>query len=149
MARANEAQFLQEVLKGDAGAILLCQHLFEISQIWDDLIDGSYVGKEQINRAFWLALIELPHNPFYVKHLTYLRPLLQHFVMDWFDANALEQRDDHQRNIAFVLRDSVGAIVSHCAFIVGGYDWMRQVSPEIREHIFDEPLENYKKGLEI
>jgi hypothetical protein len=65
------------------------------------------------------------------------------------DANTLEKGNSHQQTIAFVLRDNYCGIVSQCAYLIGGYVWMRKVSPEIRKLIFDETLEQYTERLKV
>lgn len=147
MPRANEEQFLFKVLCGRKDAVRFCQLLFRVSQVWDDLVDGDrQVAAEDINRAFWMLLVELPVNSFYNDHFSHLQPLLSQYICDWLDANELEKRgDDHGKNIAFVLRDGIGAIIIQCAYLLGGYDYMRKVSEEVRRHIFEEGLEKYKQ----
>lgn len=151
MPRPNEAEFLESVLQGHRSAIEFCQMLFRISQTWDDLIDldNDKVSKEKINQAFWEALIGLHENVFFLQHSHELVPLMRQYIMDWLDANTLELGTDHEINIAFVLRDGIGAMVAHCAYLIGGYKWMRHVSAEVRRHIFEESLGAYKSQLEF
>jgi hypothetical protein len=135
-------------MQGNMDAVKFCDDLFALTQTWDDLVDGDReVSPDAVNRAFWRALVELPQNPFYVRHMHDLRPLLRGFFNDWFDANTLEKGDVHERTLSFVLRDTVGGVASQCAYLVGGYDWMRRVSPDIRRMIHDEGLEDYLRGL--
>ncbi len=144
----TELNHLTHALRGDLQAIKFCDDLFALTQVWDDLVDGDReVAPETVNRTFWRALVELPQNPFYLRNLEDLRPLLRGFFNDWFDANSLEHGDVHERTLSFVLRDAVGSVVSQCAYLVGGYEWMRQVSPDIRRMIHDERLEDYLRGL--
>ncbi len=148
MPRNNEYQFLCNALSGHIEAVEFCRTLFRISQVWDDLVDGDEsLSTEDINKVFWECLVELPQNPFYQRHFFTLQPLLREYIIQWLDANTLEQGSDHDQNIAFALRDGIGGIISQCAYIIGGYERMRAVSPEIRKHIFEEPLENYKDEL--
>jgi len=148
-ARALEqARSLQHVLRGDAEALALCDGLFRLTQIWDDLVDrDKAVAPEDVSRAFWLALVELPANPFFRRHEAELRPLLAACVTAWQDATELERGDGHERTLAFVLRDAVGGFVSHCAWLLGGYHWLRRVSPTVRRIIHDETLDDYLRGL--
>jgi hypothetical protein len=116
--------------------------------IWDDLIDrDNPVDNETINRMMWLAMIEIPRNPFYYHNSLALTQSMEVFFADWFDANELEKGSDHERDIAFVLRDHVGTIVIQCARIIGGYPWMRQISADVRRFVYDESLTTYKKAL--
>ena len=135
----DEQGFLRRVLLDHEEAVALCSDLFEISQVWDDLVDRDRpVDDETINRAFWRALVEVPSNPFYQRHFTTLQPLVQASIIDWLDANTLQAEGGEKRAAAYVLRDSVGALVIHCARIIGGYDYMREVSAEIRRAVYSE-----------
>lgn len=150
MPRDNQHAFLMEVLKGDYLAVDFCESIFRVSQLLDDMVDrDKAVSNDMIVEAFWRALIQIPNNEFYRRNFDTLNPMLRAMLVDWLDANTLEAtKDAHDRSIAFVLRDSIGAIAIHAAFLVGGYAWGRQVSADIRRHIFEETLEDYQRGLE-
>lgn len=145
MPQPNERAFLQHVLQGHAAPILFCESLFRISQTLDDLIDGDKpVTGQAVYRAFWEALIDLPGNPFYRQHESVLRPLMAAALQDWRDSVTLERAGDHHgRTLAFVLRDQLTSLVVQCAGIVGGFDWMQQVSAEIRRHFHEDALDDY------
>lgn len=51
------------------------------------------------------------------------------------------------QNIAFVLRDTLGAIVTHVAGMVAGRVWQKAVAVSVRNHIHEETLEDYKMEL--
>lgn len=148
MPRSDEFEFVSKCLKGEPSAVNLCGLLFRVSQVIDDLVDQDKpVSTDLIKKAFWDCLVEIPLNPFYQKHFTSLLPQIQIFFNDWLDSCELEKRDDHGQNIAFVLRDSIGGIIIHCAYLIGGYPWMRKVSSDVRDHIFEDTLEQYKEDL--
>ena len=145
MPQPNERAFLQQVLQGQPAPILFCEMLFRISQTLDDLIDGDQpVTAAAVCRAFWDALIELPANPFYREHEPTLRPLMAAALQDWIDSTQLERAGDHHgRTLAFVLRDQLTSLVVQCARLVGGYEWMQQVSVDIRRHFHEDRLADY------
>lgn len=144
----NQHDFITYCLKGDAQAVQFCQNLFSITQIWDDLVDRDKpVDNDTINRMMWLAMIEIPRNPFYYQNSLALTQSMEIFMADWFDANELETGCKHEKSIAFVLRDSVGTIVIQCARIIGGYQWMREISADVRRFVYDESLDSYLKAL--
>jgi hypothetical protein len=147
MPRTNEEDFLFETIR-DAEAVRFVQAVFQVSQVLDDLYDRDRpVEKDQVQRVFWTMMVEIPHNRFYQMHIQTLTPVLQTMMLDWMDSCELERQGDHEKNIAFALRDSVGALISHCAYLINGYDWMVKVSPAVRRHIFEESLEDYKGAL--
>ncbi|MFK4765110.1 hypothetical protein ACI3L3_10090 [Desulfobaculum sp. SPO524] len=145
LAQRRQSRRILHFLRGDTDAAALVHMVSHISQVWDDIIDGDRdVPSEAVNRAFWYALVELPRNPFYARHYAKLVPLMASYINAWFDANRFEESGrGHEMHVAFVLRDMAGDIVNMCAYIVGGYDWMRTVSPEIRRMIHDESLGSY------
>ena len=147
MPRENEEHFLHQTL-GNREAVLFVQLVFRISQFIDDVYDQDKpLTKSDMHRAFWEMMVELPSNTFYQRNFMTLQPLLQSMMLDWMDSCHLEQMGDHEKNVAFVLRDSVGAIVTHVAYLIGGYDMMNAVSLDVRQHIFEEFLEDYKDAL--
>lgn len=149
MPRQDEAAFLRSVLRNNEAAATYCEMLFRISQTLDDLIDKDKpVTDAALVRAFWEALIELPANPFYRQHEPYLRPLMASALQDWRDSVHLERSNSyHYKTLAFVLRDQLTGIVTQCAYLVGGYEWMSQVSPSVRAHFHEDSLHDYLSGF--
>jgi len=146
--RMEEAAFLRQVLMGNLEAVDLCQCLFRVSQVLDDLVDGDReCTVADVKQAFWDALVTIPANPFYQMHFSYLHPLVSAAFLDWEDATDMEKQDDHGKNLAFVLRDSLTNIVIHCALLLGGRAYQRRISGVVRRYFFDEKLDDYKVKL--
>ena len=124
-----------------------CKIVFRASQVLDDLIDGDQLTAVAVINTFWEIMIDLPRNSFYRQHVDTLVPIMQVFLQDWEDATNLEKQGDHEKNIAFVLRDTVGGIVIHVAGLVGGREWARQIAVSVRQHIHEDTLDEYKEGL--
>lgn len=149
MSTSKERQLLLYVLRGDMAAIEMCEQLFRISQVLDDLVDGDKpVTGSAIIETFWCALIDLPANPFYRRHEPTIRPLMAAALQDWTDATRMERGDDHHgKTLAFVLRDQLTSLVVQVAGIIGGYQWMQNVSEQIRRFFHDEPIAEYINNL--
>lgn len=148
MPQPNEREFLQYVLKDHGPAILFCESLFRVSQTLDDLIDGDKpVTNDDVYQAFWEALIDIPSNSFYRAYELTLRPLMAAALQDWKDSVTLERDSQHGRTIAFVLRDQLTSLVVQCSCLVGGFDWMQQVSKQIRLHFHEDSLQSYIDDL--
>lgn len=149
MQESKERSFLRRVLREDVSAILFCEALFRISQTLDDLIDRDKpVTDQAIYHAFFLALIELPGNPFYRDNDVVLRAIMASALQDWKDSVDLERAgDEHGKTLAYVLRDQLTSVAVQVAGLVGGYVWMQQVSVEIRRFFHDEPLGEYIEKL--
>lgn len=136
--------YLAWALNNNAEAVSLCEQLVYVSHLWDDLIDGDVaVDAERVNRAMWTAIVDVPANPFYQRHYGQLAPVIRQSIIDWMDATTLERQDQHGQTIAFVLRDGIQSVITTCAYLVGGYDWMREVTAEIRRQGQFEPLSVY------
>lgn len=149
MQTIDQHSFLMHVLRGNSDAVEMCEQIFHISQVLDDLVDQDKpVTSAQVIKTFWVALIELPANPFYRRHELIIRPLMAGALQDWTDSTALERENDaHGRHLAFVLRDQLTSMVVQCANLVGGYDWMQEVSVSIRKYFHDETLIDYINDL--
>lgn len=139
----NERAFLTRVLLGNEEAVAFMESIGAICQVWDDLIDIPGASAPRINAAFWEALIALPNNGFYQRHFDTLNPLMQSAIADWLAANELEKGSEHDKRLAYVLRDATASLAVHCARLVGGYGWMLEVNAEIRRYFMDEPIEQY------
>ena len=147
-AAIGEREFLLDALKGNESAVDFCLLLGGIQQVWDDLVDGDKaVTAGRINQALIGAIIGLPLNGFYCRHFGELQPIMRVGIMDWMTANALERGDDHDKTLAFMLRDSIVSIVVQCAYLVGGHDWAISKAPSIRRYFHDETLAEYSLGL--
>lgn len=149
MQTIDQHSFLMHVLRGNSDAVEMCEQIFHISQVLDDLVDQDKpVTSAQVIKTFWVALIELPANPFYRRHELIIRPLMAGALQDWTDSVTLEREpDSHSKHLAFVLRDQLTSLVIQCANLVGGYDWMQEVSVEIRKYFHDEILIDYINDL--
>lgn len=152
MKKPHEAEYemISRVLMGNVDAIRMANELFWISQVWDDLVDkDTPVDAATINRMMWIALVDLPLNPFYQLNFCALHPIVRASIIDWLVATDIEDRISLNEKpgvdpcVPFVLRDSVSAILCHMAYLIGGYDWMVQVSPEIRAWVHDENVTEY------
>jgi hypothetical protein len=133
---------LSPVLKGDQWALQYCIDVMFIAHLWDDLIDGDFRSKEDINEAFRIALIDIPKNPFYLAHIGDLRPLMMNVILQWQDANVLEKGNREDRAKAFMLKASVLQLFNYCAYLVGGPAWAIEVGPDVRR-FYVESIDDY------
>lgn len=143
----TQRELLDWALKGDEAAIEFIEALGEISQTWDDLVDGDTVPPAAIHRAFRLSLIGLPSNPFYQTFSHKLVPVMDSAILDWMTATAIERQSTEAARLAYVLRDSLAGLVVYCASLLGGAEWAMEVAPGVRAAVHDEPFENYVAGL--
>lgn len=124
----------EEYMLGNSDAVKFLIDIFTVAHIWDDLIDKDKpLSDYQINQSYWISLIEIPRNPFFLKNSFHLTSLFEAFANQWFDANEMHYGEKEDTRYSFVLKDTLMDMVAHCAKIVGGFEHMRKVSMEIRE----------------
>ena len=130
---------------GDATAVRFLLNLFQIAEVWDDLIDRDKpIDDSDINDAFTRALLVLPTDPFYAQNQSFLHPLMVAGINSWLDANTLERyKDANWRGWAFFLRDWYMELVNACMFIIGGWEHMRAHSLEARMFFQAEAMADY------
>ena len=131
-------------LLGDEQAMQCLLMLFHLAELWDDVVDGQLDPAVGASRLAWGALCELPSNPFYQRHITFLTPVVQAGANAWMDSVQLEGRDDlHSQVWAYALRDFYMELVPLAAYLVGGFDHMRRVSLEARNFFQAETLADF------
>ena len=146
----TEQERTAHALKNNVYAIDFCNAYFRACQVWDDLIDRDKdISDKDINNAFISMLVEMPNNPFFQANRTYLAPIMMNGIIDWMDANDMEDSGDkHQQMVAYTLRDSFNNLLLHCAYLIGGKDWLDEIRYQFRLAIYDEPLEDYLESLQ-
>lgn len=146
---SNDHKYLLYAYQGNADAVALVLAIAEISHIWDDLVDKDKpVSDAQINRAFCIALLELPKNPFYQAHCLDLLPAMTTGTLNWLTANEYEKQQDKEAHaLAHVLRYGIADLALFIAYIIGGQEWAQQVAPELRRISQKDTLENYLSEL--
>lgn len=121
---------LLEFVRGDREAFAFLMDVYDIVEIWDDLIDKDKpVDDVVLNATFYRALITLPRNPFYHKHFLDLNPVFEAAILDWYTANALEKTGVTEHlYTSYGLRRGVQMLAIMAARIIGGVEWANKVS---------------------
>ncbi len=135
----------EQWLLGNQEAISMVQTLVNVAEFWDDLIDGDKVPTpEESDAAFWGILVELHANAFFEKHKPSFLPLIVLSINAWKDSEVLKKDSNEVvRRIAFHQRIFLHEVTKLAAFIVGGYQHMRKVSPDICVFYSQETFEEW------
>jgi DNA-binding FadR family transcriptional regulator len=142
-------EVLVRALRGNADAIRFVQALTTVYDVWDDLTDGDPATPQQVDQAFYLALIDIPTNPFFQTHRGVLQPLIVTGMLGWWSANDLERlQSERARRVAYVSRCDPADVIAMCAALVGGMDWARACMPEVKLFINSESPEDYMDEME-
>ena len=150
-----EKQLVNKWLLGNEAAISLINMWFEVSQIWDDLIDNDQVAgvpDYSINRMMRLALVEIPKNRFFQYHCNELLPMVEHCIYTWMEANQLERSPDSNHTdyyVSYIIRSVTTELLVFVAGLVGGPAHRHQVAIDIRRAIYrdNEPFSEYVQEL--
>lgn len=105
-----------------------------ISRTIDDIYDQDQeVTKAQMIEAVEYLLIEMPFNPFFIRHRDTLQS--QHVTMynAWMAANLWEQGDETEQIYAHVWRDFFQEIWPLVALLTQGTKKMNELSLKIRQ----------------
>jgi hypothetical protein len=137
----RDREFILWAVRGNREAAAMLDMLFYVAQLWDDLVDQDKPRPEaDINRAFWLLLVELPQNDFYRQFDRELRPVLREGIGCWMEATDLERETgpaDLRQALAraYTLRTMCNMLVTTCAYLVGGFEWMREVGRKMSANL--------------
>lgn len=146
----SDTDTLLSAFRGNRDAVELAFSIARIADVWDNLIDRDKpVSNDEINQAFWIALVEIPRNPFYVRHVQDLQPLIAQSIVNYQIANTLQSEVDSEAlNVANVLRYSVADVIVHMAFLCGGMSWAALVGPQLRMLCQKDTLKHFMEEME-
>ena len=109
------------------------------ARLIDDLLDEKDKWKESDTYDLaHLLLVELPDNPFFAENRTHLLPLHLVSLNAWKDANSWEPSGGTKRIYSLVIRDTLTEVGLMVAFLVGGREYLENVSLKIREFFMKE-----------
>lgn len=104
----------------------------------DDIIDEKITDAEFILKTFALAASVYSSN-FYQRYGNMLYPFVLTMTNAYADSVKWEKSTiEWQRNVADVLRGVGHDLLMLVIGIVGGYDSMRELSLELREHFYND-----------
>jgi hypothetical protein len=132
---------------GNESALAMYAMFVEMSHTWDDLVDRDRPVEEfQINRAFLIALLYLPLNPFYQHIQPAIMPMWVTVVSAYEAANKFERdKDEHGIEIAHSLRYAAGNILAYAIHVCVGPEKAREYVPEMWKAVFYERFDDYRK----
>lgn len=150
MLKQDQITLLREALLAHEPAVMLNAALIDLLHIWDDLVDRDKpVTDEDVHRAFRLALVVIPANPFYQQHFSALHPLLDNLILNWLAANQMERQPESPIDlpVAFVIRSDYCNFLLKSMVLVGGFDHARAMWPKVRRFWHGEGYEGYLQAL--
>ncbi|MDX0467438.1 hypothetical protein [Sinorhizobium meliloti] len=109
--------------RGDLAAADFLSEISEVARLADDIVDEDENRQRNICWLLVRTLTVLPLNPFFIRHAGTLAPLINNVIVQWqLSDEWRSSRDALKRQFGFVMRETVGSIVTAVAAICGGYD---------------------------
>lgn len=127
-----DARALERCCCGDKEAMAFLLLWRDYVHAIDDIIDGDKEGPEIILCTF-AAAATLYSHPFYLRNLLALRQIVYNCTNAYADSVAWEKSpEEWRRQFADHYRHFGAEMVLAVGAIVGGYEHMRSISPELR-----------------
>lgn len=130
----------------DPHALQVIQVLMNACELWDDLTDKDKpIESCLVDHTFRGVFVDLTVNPFWQRTRTFIEPIIIVAINAWQDANDLEQSESvKERNLAFHIRNFTTELLPAIAFCMGGYDYMRSISKDMRLFFAHESFEQWE-----
>lgn len=147
---AGYGAIMRELFGGETPGAIFVNTIFQVLHIYDDLVDrDKELPEEDIHRVFWMALFDLPLDPFYRKHEPLLRPVLMNSILNWKVANLMERKSPEKRHlgIAWILRGSYIDLISMALACERGLDYAVNAGQLLRDWAHSETFEVYLTNL--
>lgn len=141
-------ELLSKWLGGNAEAIDFVARLGDVSELWDDLIDGDEVmTPARVHSGFTFMLSDLYMHPFYQRYSASLQALMMLCVNAYLDSEKLGARDecDEDRIYAFTLRMYYIDIIIFASMITVGPAQARAYSLEIRDFFYHDDFDPWSR----
>lgn len=141
------AEYLTGAFKGNREALRIAQALWDITQVWDDIIDGDTPYSDvQVNKAFMDALITVGASPLWTPRIA---GVFSSVFYRWNTANKYESTPNVSTEAltqAWMLRAGLYDVFIALADELYGVEWAMKIGPEIHS-LYGEPLQAYLEEM--
>jgi hypothetical protein len=136
---------LSAIYQGNQDAVELALMLYNVAQVWDDIVDGDAVTARDVNAAFVDALVKMPTNRIYqlIPELPYH---IYNVFLRWRDATNIENNQPSENDLhkCYMLRAGLFDIFVLIAAKMFGDDYAAEVGVTIRR-LYGETFESYSQ----
>ena len=119
--------------------------MWNVAQVFDDMADGDFPQREDLDRALCDALVNLPENEFYLAHRHILLPLVSLCILKWKASDDLERAGDASA-VSYVWRAGFYDLVLACVQIIHGIDASMDIAANVAR-LYGETLDEYMKEM--
>lgn len=117
--------------------------LFNAIQIFDDMADGDFPDRDRLTVAICDTLVNMPSNPFFLRHAPTLLPLLATAILKWKASDDAE-RAGEANETSFIWRAGYYDIVLAVIQLVHGQEVALDVCRQAMK-LYGEPYSDYVK----
>lgn len=109
--------------RGDVPAADFLLFMAKIARIADDIVDDDRDRQKHVCWLLSYTLTVLPANPFFSRHAAALGPMINTIIVQWQQSDEYRVSGDPlKQQFGFVMRESIGSLVTAVASICGGVD---------------------------
>lgn len=144
--KPKTVRHIQETLQLPDDAIKYLDDFYHVIQAWDDFVDGDAMPRDEIDRAIYASLVEIPSNPFFRSNASILLPIHSNLVLKWKGADTAEQSGTslHQ---AYMWRAGFYDLILQVVSIVHGPKLAMECAHVVME-LYAESFEDYAKEFD-
>lgn len=131
-------------LPPDAVDLLLM--IWQVFQFFDDVADGDYSDRQELNSSLWSCMVGIEQNSFYIQHGWQLRPIVGLAIMKWQASDKAEREGAHTA-MSYAWRAGYYDIVLAAFQIAHGPDKAAQ-NADLVMRLYGESFEEYMKEFD-
>lgn len=118
---------------------------WNVIQVFDDVVDGDDIDRDDADRAIWSAIVGLPQNGFFQEYSTILLPLMASLVLKWKASDTVE-RNGEACAMSFVWRAGYYDLVLAAVHLCHGPEVAMDIGHAVIT-LYGESLEDYMKEM--
>jgi hypothetical protein len=138
--QALHANFSQGLMLPD-DCVAWLMEVWHAIQTLDDYADGDAVSREDLDDLIWRVLVQMPGNPWFLKHATQVLPAMATMVLKWQASDRFE-REGHADARSFVWRAGYYDLVLMAVLLCHGAQAASKVGHIVMQ-LYGESFEDY------
>ena len=117
--------------------------LWDTIQVFDDVIDGDEVSRQDMLKVIVKSLVTMPTNPFYMTNVSILQPAIAMLILKWKAADDAELAGEADEK-SFVWRASYYDVILTVVLLCHGWDVAMEKASSVMK-LYGEDYMSYKE----
>lgn len=134
---------LRQVFSLSDEAVTWLLDMFQVIQLFDDVADNDDISRKDLNDVIWKSLVAMPNNPFYLRNLQILSPIIATAILKWQASDSVE-RNGFADEKSYMWRAGYYDLVLISMQIEHGADVATQNAEKVME-LYGETYKAYKE----